>query len=108
VQKYEHGVNRISASRLLALSRALDVDVSYFFEGLREENSSSTVSLCEERGQYDLNPLERRETYDLIRAYYRIGDAQVRSRFLDLLRAFSMTDEAAQEVVSLFAEKGTG
>ncbi|MDR2416944.1 MAG: helix-turn-helix transcriptional regulator [Holosporales bacterium] len=105
VQKYEHGVNRISASRLLALSRALDVDVSYFFEGLCEQNTSAALSLCEERGQYDLDPLERRETYDLIRAYYHINDAQVRSRFLDLLRAFSMTGSTVQDVVSLFAEK---
>jgi transcriptional regulator with XRE-family HTH domain len=35
VQKYERGVNRISAARLFAVARVLDVDITYFFAGLR-------------------------------------------------------------------------
>jgi len=34
IQKYETGANRVSASRLWEISRALGVPVSYFFEGL--------------------------------------------------------------------------
>ncbi len=34
IQKYEHGVNRISAGRLFEVSKALGVPVGYFFEGL--------------------------------------------------------------------------
>ncbi len=34
IQKYETGVNRISASRLWDISKVLDVPISYFFEGL--------------------------------------------------------------------------
>lgn len=34
VQKYETGANRVSASRLWQIAKALDVPVSYFFEGL--------------------------------------------------------------------------
>ncbi len=33
-QKYERGTNRISASRLFALSRVLDVPVEYFFDDM--------------------------------------------------------------------------
>lgn len=33
VQKYENGSNRISASKLLLMAQALNVPVSYFFEG---------------------------------------------------------------------------
>lgn len=33
-QKYESGANRVSASRLLQVARALSVPVAYFFEGL--------------------------------------------------------------------------
>ena len=33
IQKYEKGANRISASRLFELTRILEVDISYFFEG---------------------------------------------------------------------------
>jgi len=39
VQKYERGVNRISASRLFQIARALDVPVDYFFEGLDSERA---------------------------------------------------------------------
>lgn len=34
VQKYERGTNRISASKLWDIARALKVDVAYFFHGL--------------------------------------------------------------------------
>lgn len=34
VQKYERGINRISASKLFDAARALTVPISYFFEGL--------------------------------------------------------------------------
>ena len=34
IQKYEKGANRVAASRLYAISKALDVSVSYFFDGL--------------------------------------------------------------------------
>src|ERR687892_27592 len=33
--KYERGINRISASRLYKAAQVLDIDVSYFFEGLQ-------------------------------------------------------------------------
>ena len=36
IQKYETGANRISASRLWDIAEALDVPVSFFFEGLEE------------------------------------------------------------------------
>lgn len=34
VQKYEAGINRVSASRLWTIADALGVDISYFFEGI--------------------------------------------------------------------------
>jgi transcriptional regulator with XRE-family HTH domain len=34
IQKYEKGLNRIAASRLWEMTSALDVDITYFFEGL--------------------------------------------------------------------------
>ncbi|MDR1910479.1 MAG: helix-turn-helix domain-containing protein [Holosporales bacterium] len=106
VQKYERGINRISAGRLLELSRILEVDVSYFFEGLRDKNASPTPSLCEEGERYEHDPLERRETYDLIRAYYRINDPQLRSRFLDLLKGLVATEDSKRkETIPLFREK---
>ena len=42
LQKYEKGSNRISVGRLVLISKALDKNVSYFYEGV--ESSSN----CEE------------------------------------------------------------
>jgi transcriptional regulator with XRE-family HTH domain len=38
IQKYEFGMNKISAARLWAIARSLDVPVSYFFEGLGDRH----------------------------------------------------------------------
>jgi transcriptional regulator with XRE-family HTH domain len=37
--KYEHGINRVSAGRLYEIARALDVPITYFYEGIGDENS---------------------------------------------------------------------
>ena len=89
VQKYERGANRISASRLHLLTRILDVPVSYFFEGLPaavpEQPPSPPVD--------DGDQMTSRETLELVRAYYRIGDGSVRKRLVDLARALGKGEE---------------
>ena len=44
VQKYESGMNRISASRLFDLSRVLDVPVEYFFEDMPRKVAASSAA----------------------------------------------------------------
>jgi transcriptional regulator with XRE-family HTH domain len=103
VQKYEKGVNRISASRLLEISRVLEVDISYFFEGLNEEEKSRlpyTPLLGEQKELYVPVFIDQREVSDLLQAYYRIRNAQVRLHFLDLLKSFgSAKKETANSVL---------
>src|SRR5271170_2236566 len=41
VQKYERGANRISASKLYEIARALRAPVSYFFDGLADPASET-------------------------------------------------------------------
>ncbi len=92
IQKYERGVNRVGASRLFNLGRALDVPVSFFFEDLSPAAAGGgkrgTRSLSEATAAA-LEPdlLFKRETVGLIRAYYRVKDPRVRKRVLDLLQA---------------------
>ena len=43
LQKYEKGVNRVGASRLVAIATALDVNVAYFFEGYTDATSVAVV-----------------------------------------------------------------
>ncbi|WP_044562673.1 helix-turn-helix domain-containing protein [Azospirillum sp. B4] len=83
LQKYERGMNRISASRLFNLSQVLGVPVGYFFEDLPATEQATRIALGSEEGE----TMARRETLELVRAYYRVPDGAVRRRAFDLLKA---------------------
>ena len=83
IQKYETGTNRISASRLWNISEAMDVPVSFFFEGLDVEQAAVAK---EERMPSDL--MGDKEAMELIRSYYSIPENQ-RKRLFDLARVLS-------------------
>ncbi|MEH6402986.1 MAG: helix-turn-helix transcriptional regulator [Sneathiella sp.] len=79
IQKYEQGENRIGSSRLYDLSKALDVPIIYFFEGL-EKTVSEDDGLSLKK-----DPAARRETLELVRAFGRIKDDDVKTAILDLI-----------------------
>ncbi len=92
IQKYERGVNRISASRLFNLSRVLDVPISFFFEDLSPAAAGAGKRRARGLSEapaaaIDSDVLNKRETGELIRAYYRVTDPRLRKRVLDLLKA---------------------
>ena len=89
IQKYECGANRISAARLWALSEALEVPVGYFYDGLSATEARDTMVERAEGGEI----LARKETLDLIRAYYQLGE-RPRRRLLDLAKSLN-TETAA-------------
>jgi transcriptional regulator with XRE-family HTH domain len=91
VQKYERGANRIGASRLHELSRVLDVPVSFFYDAVDPVRAEAIPAGFEEAPQeaFDSDPLRKRETRDLVDAYYRIDDAAVRRRLFDLAKALA-------------------
>jgi transcriptional regulator with XRE-family HTH domain len=84
IQKYETGMNRISASRLWDIAQALDVSISFFFEGFGDEGRDAAAGAMPERG--DL--LADKEALELVRSYYSIPEAQ-RRRLFDLARVLS-------------------
>ena len=95
IQKYERGANRISASRLYALSCVLDVPVAFFFEDVPPENQGKggkTVPSLAEWNQkmFSGDMLAKRETLELVRAYYRIGEPTVRKRMFELIKSIAM------------------
>ena len=96
VQKYERGANRIGASRLYDLARVLDVPVSFFYEEMSSETKERSPALAqglyEEPEPYEPDPMAKRETLELVRAYYRIADPQVRKRLFDLTKALAVHD----------------
>jgi len=97
VQKYERGSNRIGASRLYDLARVLDVPVGFFFEEMPSETQQSSPAqaqgLQEEGDAYEPDPMAKRETLELVRAYYRIEDPTVRKRLFELTKALATPAE---------------
>ena len=90
VQKYERGVNRIGSSRLYHLSQILDVPVSYFFDDMPDLGKSAAPGLSEAPSEpYEKDPMAKRETLELVRAYYRISDPTVRKRLYALTKAIA-------------------
>ncbi len=102
VQKYERGANRVGASRLFDLSRVLDVPVSFFFDDLPAPYAAAGArsSLHQGSGFAEAQDgfgggddlFTRKETIDLVRAYYRISELPVRKRVLDLIKSMGPTD----------------
>ncbi len=103
VQKYERGSNRIGASRLFDLSRVLDTDINYFFEDMLEEVAERSPvrlrGLSEEAKTFEVepNPMAKRETLELVRAYYRIDDPSLRKRLFEMTKALAYHCQGAGE-----------
>lgn len=82
IQKYETGMNRVSASRLWDIANVLGVPVSFFFDGLEDavlETAQSDVPS---------DVLTDKEALELLRSYYAIPENQ-RRRLFDLARVLS-------------------
>ena len=90
IQKYECGANRISAARLWELAEALEVPINYFYEGLEAEVSTEAGNEAVKRSE---QVLARKETLDLVRAYYKLGE-RPRRRLLDLAKSLDDNDAA--------------
>lgn len=83
IQKYETGANRISASRLWDIAEALDVPVSFFFDGLEETQKADA-----EKKSVPADLMGDKEALDLVRSYYAIPENQ-RRRLFELARVLS-------------------
>ena len=91
VQKYERGANRISASRLFVLSRVFDVSIEYFFDDMPAAVAASSPAQgggkAKKPPSYEPDPMATRETPELVRAYYKITDPEIRKRLRELANA---------------------
>ncbi len=106
VQKYERGVNRVGASRLFDLSRVLDVPISFFFDDMSDAGAQAAAPLgtalsgrrslgfADQQDGFGDEMLHRRETLELVRAYYRISDPNQRKTVFALIK--SMAPEGAE------------
>ena len=78
IQKYETGMNRVSASRRWDIADALGVNIAFFFEGIDDKREAEVTG----------DILADKEALELVRSYYAIPEAQ-RRRLFDLARVLS-------------------
>ena len=84
IQKYETGANRVSASRLWDIADALGVPVSFFFEGLKDEEVANGPAV----DGLPADLMADKEAMELVRSYYAIPENQ-RRRLFELARVLS-------------------
>ncbi len=93
IQKYETGMNRVSASRLYDIATALDVPVSFFFEGVGVDAAEITIGgevVTDTNGTpvTTTDIFSEKETLELIRCYYQMPE-EPRRRLFELTRSLS-------------------
>lgn len=93
VQKYERGVNRISASRLSEFADALKVPIVYFFEGMSNSDdytakSPSRMALTEPSQAFEVDALSQPETVELLKHFYRCSPS-VRKKVTEMIKAMA-------------------
>lgn len=102
VQKYERGSNRVSSSRLFEFAKVLDVPITYFFDEMpsnvagkpgrgRKKVADEATSTKEGK-----NPLIKRETLELVRAYYKIREADTRKGIFSMIVALGAASGAGK------------
>ncbi|MEE9428771.1 MAG: helix-turn-helix transcriptional regulator [Paracoccaceae bacterium] len=84
IQKYETGMNRVSASRLWDIAETLEVSVSFFFDGIEDEKVAERIGNAAIPGDI----MADKEALELVRSYYAIPENQ-RRRLFDLARVLS-------------------
>ena len=94
VQKYEKGVNAMNARRLVEFSRFMNVPVAYFFDGLEESGATGSpppaAGFAEAAATFDHGSnVSDRESLEMMKAFKRIGEQNVRKRLSDLVRAIA-------------------
>jgi transcriptional regulator with XRE-family HTH domain len=90
IQKYERGMNRISAGRLFQFSKILEVPVSYFFENLAQVANTSRGFSDNDQDEFLSGDLmQSKETLDLIRTYYSIEDPKMRKDILKFIKSMA-------------------
>lgn len=93
IQKYEKGVNRISASTLYGISNILGCDFSYWVEGYDDAASVHDESTP----TYEFDSSKKKETAELLKAYYKISDPALRKRVLDFIKGLSSSVKKIEE-----------
>lgn len=94
VQKYEKGVNRVSAGRLFEIASVLGVPITYFYEGAEGFVEHENAQAAEDGKAHA--PVMNSETLELIAAFQKIEDNSLRKSLLGTVRAAASAFEPKQ------------
>lgn len=89
VQKYEKGINRVSASRLYEIGQVLGTPTSFFYDEYGSAEAVQTYGFAEDESGFESEDLKSRESMTLLKAYYQITDPKVRKKAVDLIKSLS-------------------
>lgn len=92
LQKYEKGMNRISATRLFNISQALNVPIDYFYQEAALHQSPSAGEQTDDKFAFLVNG----SGSDLLKCYLSIKDPDVRKAVLNLLRSIVPESDEAE------------
>lgn len=102
IQKYEKGFNRVGASRLWDIAQVLGVSMDFFFADMDADvKTKSPMMLGLDEGQkklredgpdMDFDPMKRKETLELVTAYYKINNRKIAKYLFDLIVAMSKSN----------------
>lgn len=91
IQKYETGMNRVSASRLWDISDAVGVEISFFFAEMADDKDvvdENAAAGAADTRSLPMDIMADKEAIELVRSYYAIPENQ-RRRLFDLARVLS-------------------
>jgi len=92
IQKYERGVNRMGASRLWEVARALDVPLEFFYRDGDGPSPTFRASLgvADQQAGFGFPAAAvEDDARELLAAFGRITDKLVRQRVLDLVKSLA-------------------
>lgn len=108
VQKYERGTNRVGASRLWDIAKALTSPISFFYEDIDAEVAnqsprmfslpdSTPMAFAEDTETFDTDPMHREETLELVKAYYKISNRQAARHLFDMIVSMSKSSPQKED-----------
>lgn len=108
LQKYELGNSRVSASRLWDIGKTLKVGVEFFYQEMTDKiiqqspmmfNLSEGENIClrEDSVDFDSDPMQKKETIELVTAYYKISNRKSAKHLYDLVIAMSKNGYDSEE-----------
>lgn len=93
IQKYERGVNRISAGRLFEMAHVMNVPISYFYEGASELTTRRTHAFAEADSPVPNAGLITADVMELVSIYQSLPTDRLRRRVIDVLKAMKDASE---------------